>query len=1472
VREVNCETIAERFNFRAKAKILTMVRKSGRKIKRKNDCASVKNIVKPPGQTQPKKYVKVKSFNDLQADMLIVDMGRGNADNVETEKMSLKRPVENNDLIHVDESSDPKIIKLELKEEGPEEEVIPDTQKSSPAPITTQKLSSVQVLGHDLFYKHHGSVVLFKTTSVMDMLSKCLPLMNPTQLESVVDKSGGQNSLKAEETLNRAFISWKALCLILNGGLLDLAIRDLLRTVRSVGEPPIANHEAQVTVTNNIQDTLVINSKEVKFKVRGGTVYLEVLSAFASLERLQEVLEGCWSKVDQELANQGLSQRAAFKKKGASSAATTTTGSAGLTRNYVTLEAYRVLSAKHRTTERVENLLMMVANLKEKEMKICNEIQQTVDMILRQSCIVPGNRPGEGQKYFNNYLRDMEVIDLSSSDAEEINDVKIEAEESSSGIESEDTSPITPRKIFQKVEYDSDGDSEVDGEEFVEIMGAKIIIKTVGSQLFMEKTSVMKLVDSALLEKDMKELDSLLEQKNINLDKAYLHEEGHRTFISSRALKIFLKSELPKNSESRFQLLREITNLEKSPALNKECQVLVLSSFDTIRFRMVGGIVHLDSQKLLKLAGFSSSYVYQAPSKANLLLCKILSDRGVNTQNCFSKYGKSKYAFISLPAAHTLLRSEIGPLKDAVRTRKLTEEIFTALSERGIVKSVPDNIEKGIKISDCFPPIRYKVEGGKLFLNRKACFECLGLESAVLSSKKGYSAINNILVLAGMDLSSCYIATKQQRYSYISCLAMVQLLQSRDPLMVCLRNKGQFLSGLLLALQGGVLRVLGAEQGDGVFHLSDSSLSYKYQYGQIFLCRQDAYTLAGVDKQADWNSQDLLCDPTGVLVERGVDPDTAFLADSGDRFRWVSLYSLFVLMSCGPGLDDGVGNCYQTVAWRDILSAVALQEPRLRNHIKMETFKKELLEKVLALYVQSVDKDLEVSPSEGKIDLTDRESGVESDMEYGQNFAGLFSGTEIKIDCVDKDLVEVERGCMGKNLTEPLPSLTCQEGFLTDQQVPSSAPVSPASIVSTGASPSTSCLPSPTCSLPDDSSWSTTLPQFSSLSSAQYSRLQSDIIAAAGGVGGRIGDWEVTTSDMEVTKLSVRPGYGASRKGSFLQPDYAAILRYSLTLAPGSCILTINEHEINSNVLDIILDRGEKEGTLSFLYQLLSLRPCFGSFSPELVETVSKSLHKQDTSELYIDTNFIGTSSSGRTYAGTVRAKDCDFLAGDRVSDCCTHCKKLDKLTINRSLLAQETEEMLEDSSVKTPNSSGGGKTGQKSVWQLATTSEDGCSFLCPQVQSFNTSLPHAFDGSSQASTIVNHMVEISNSLKVRVELSDRAVSCTFPEFQKDRQLGPLLDWVAGLRLCVGYPNTQLVKQAAFILQNMDRLKPDLKKLFKFLTVDAKFSFSNDVGGGTGSIRSGSCQVTAEPGADICQECRLLQEPVEFLTQPSQSS
>jgi len=1630
-----------------------MVRKSVRNFK----CKSSSSVdVVEPGKIPPKKYLKVRSFKDLQAEELKLEenldtanMGSGSANNMESEEMSGLKRSATDGLTEVETSSDPKKVKLEIKVEMTEDSAaparfIPSAHKAGPGASSTPKLSSVQVLGHDLYYRHHGSMVLFKTSSVMDMLSKSLPLMNPSQLESVVDKSGGQKDLFAEDTWKRAFISWNALSVILNGGLLDLAIRDLLLSVRVVGD--FESQEDHVSRCNSVLESLVINKIEVKFKVRSGIVYLEVLSAFTSLDRLHEAMEGSWSKVDQLLASHGLSQKAAFKKRGAGKS-----GSGGLSRNYMTLQAYSIISQGHRANDRVESLVMMVDKLKEKEQSICKEIQQTVDMILRTSCIAPGEAsaslaPGEdsqlGHKYCGNslcgrgyhfvmrccgkshvlrlggqeigYVRkqgriflekcaafgtlgrmyvircsdyrktdkilldkgegetvesnflfehddanlgrnrrthisldafitlvnagfadpcktetlvscmekvrrdyqdckrdscdEMEIIDLSGSDVEEVDDRanRNYAEESSSGIDSEDFSPMTPRKIFKSAEQDSDGELENEVGEFVKVLGTRIPTKTVDNKVFMEKNSILKLMESpSLLQKGYRVIDKLLEENNVCLDEAFLYEGRQRGFISSSALKIVLKSDLLQEFEQRAELLQEISKLEKNPDLLKESQILALKSFDNIRFRVVGGTVHLDSQKLLKLAGFSSSYVYQAPSKANLLLCKILSDRGVNTQNCFFKHGKSKYAFISLPAAHTLLRSEIGPLKDGDRTRRLTEEIFDALKKQGIIKSVPDLLEKGIKVSEEFPIIRYKVEGGKLFLHRKSCFECLGLESAVLSSKKGYSAINNILLLGGLELSSCYIATKQQRYSYISCLALVHLLQSRDPVMVCLRNKEQFLAGLLAALQAGALSALGLQGEDqGALQLSGEDLDYKCQEGRMFLHRHSAYTLAGLYEQADWTEQDIYEDPTGPLVERGVDPGTAFIADGGDRFAWLSLHSLFVLMGCGPGLGEGVGNCYQTVAWRDLLSAVALQEPRLRNHIKMETFKTVLLETVMDLYIKFIERDPESGAStSGDVDLMDSESGVDS----GTDTAGLVAVEEI-IEIIDEDSNLAEKESQAENvvqskleievfkpasdcqlsptapvpaisITDPLPSLRCHETLdphlSLDQQVPHSAPVSPmlpstfhSPSTSTAPSPSTSCLPSPTCSLPDET-WSTTPPQFSSLTTARYTKLQADILAASSGVGGHIGDWEVTESDQEVTRLSVRPGYGASRKGSFLHPDYAAILRYTLTLAPGLCSLTINEHEINSTVLDIILDRGEKEGTLSFLYQLISLRPCFGSFSPELVETVSRSLDKQDKSkqlgQLYIDSNFIGTSSSGRTYAGTVRAKDCDFLAGDRVSDCCNHCKRLDKLTINRSVLGQEEEEevVVEDNAEKAEVE--GGKTSQKSVWQLATTSEDGCSFLCPQVQSFNTSLPHAFDGSTQATTIVNHRVEISNNLKVQVELCERSVSRSFPEFQKSRQLGPLLDWVAGLRLCVGYPNMHLVKQATFIIQNMDRLKPELRKLFKFLAVDEKFGYQSEKGDGVGTIRAGSCLIAAEPGADICHQCRLLQEPVEFL-------
>ena len=88
------------------------------------------------------------------------------------------------------------------------------------------------------------------------------------------------------------------------------------------------------------------------------------------------------------------------------------------------------------------------------------------------------------------------------------------------------------------------------------------------------------------------------------------------------------------------------------------------------------------------------------------------------------------------------------------------------------------------------------------------------------------------------------------------------------------------------------------------------------------------------------------------------------------------------------------------------------------------------------------------------------------------------------------------------------------------------------------------------------------------------------------------------------------------------------------------------------------------------------------------------------------------------------------------------------------------------------------------------------------------------------------------------------------------------------MRLCVGYPNSQLVEQAKYILDNQDRIGQDNKKLFKHLTVDEVFEFkmTSDEQGLAGSIRSVNCSGVAEASADICSDCRTLQEPMEFLS------
>ena len=83
--------------------------------------------------------------------------------------------------------------------------------------------------------------------------------------------------------------------------------------------------------------------------------------------------------------------------------------------------------------------------------------------------------------------------------------------------------------------------------------------------------------------------------------------------------------------------------------------------------------------------------------------------------------------------------------------------------------------------------------------------------------------------------------------------------------------------------------------------------------------------------------------------------------------------------------------------------------------------------------------------------------------------------------------------------------------------------------------------------------------------------------------------------------------------------------------------------QVSSEHIRSIYEKALRKGLLNLLYNLLTLRPCFGCFSPELVETVAKGENGNGNAksgnggDVYVDRRFVGSSANGRNYAGTVR-------------------------------------------------------------------------------------------------------------------------------------------------------------------------------------------------------------------------------------------
>ena len=191
-------------------------------------------------------------------------------------------------------------------------------------------------------------------------------------------------------------------------------------------------------------------------------------------------------------------------------------------------------------------------------------------------------------------------------------------------------------------------------------------------------------------------------------------------------------------------------------------------------------------------------------------------------------------------------------------------------------------------------------------------------------------------------------------------------------------------------------------------------------------------------------------------------------------------------------------------------------------------------------------------------------------------------------------------------------------------------------------------------------------------------------------------------------------------------------------------------------------------------------------------------------------------------------------------------------------------------------------------MWKVEETSPDGCTFLCPQLQSFNTSLPHQFVNTSQATTIIDHRCHISKNLDTAITLNKKlSKGKFFQDFERDKQVGPLLDWIASLRYCIGYPDIKLVEHARYLKDKKVFLPPQISKLLNFITIDEDFegrrscssTLSNKIDDQdcqatkdhlsqqefTGTLRTPSCRYVAGEFSDICDQCRLLQEPLEFL-------
>ena len=289
----------------------------------------------------------------------------------------------------------------------------------------------------------------------------------------------------------------------------------------------------------------------------------------------------------------------------------------------------------------------------------------------------------------------------------------------------------------------------------------------------------------------------------------------------------------------------------------------------------------------------------------------------------------------------------------------------------------------------------------------------------------------------------------------------------------------------------------------------------------------------------------------------GLEPKSHFL---GEANAYISLTSLLLLTSVFDGKNDN----YRELVWLDVLAALIKETPKLKYQVKLKEFRASVVATLVTSYRHFLELDLNVSLKE------DNNANDDADQ---PEVIDIADEPSIKTEWVDVKMEDLDDDGSDSDV------------MVVDHEHAGSTQI-------------------------DGEGLDTLL-----ISDEEFGRMRNEMIGILGREGGRrsIGDWEVAVLDEQEVRLVVDPagdkagGPATSlRKISYLQPDVCAMLKYELTLRRnGFAQLLIGEKPVPASHFAPVFRKSC--GAYNLLFNLSQLRPCFGNYSQELVETVEQN-------------------------------------------------------------------------------------------------------------------------------------------------------------------------------------------------------------------------------------------------------------------------